>query len=129
MLAQEIPGQTLEATALVHEAYVLLVDLEEEQKWKHRGHFFAAKAEAMRRNGKIFTAGFRDPAQPEDVAQTILEAITCSEYRLRWPVGKDAVSFYRGRRTISDEDWVAMGDDLSDQEYNQRFADYFGIKL
>jgi RNA polymerase sigma factor (TIGR02999 family) len=49
MLAQEPAGQTLEATALVHEAYVRLVDSEEEQKWKHRGHFFAAAAEAMRR--------------------------------------------------------------------------------
>jgi len=49
MLAQEPSGQTLEATALVHEAYVRLVDAEEEQKWKHRGHFFAAAAEAMRR--------------------------------------------------------------------------------
>lgn len=49
MMAQEPPGQTLEATALVHEAYVRLVDSEEEQKWKHRGHFFAAAAEAMRR--------------------------------------------------------------------------------
>src|SRR2546425_1275935 len=83
----------------------------------------------IRRNGKLFAAGFRDPAQPDDVARTILEAITSSEYRLRWPIGKDAVGFYRGRPTISDEDWVAMGDALSDQEYNQRFADYFGIKL
>jgi RNA polymerase sigma factor (TIGR02999 family) len=49
MLAREPSGQTLEATALVHEAYVRLVDAEEEQKWKHRGHFFAAAAEAMRR--------------------------------------------------------------------------------
>ena len=49
MLAQEPAGQTLEATALVHEAYVRLVDGEAEQKWNHRGHFFAAAAEAMRR--------------------------------------------------------------------------------
>ena len=49
MLAKEPAGQTLEATALVHEAYVRLVDSNEEQKWKHRGHFFAAAAEAMRR--------------------------------------------------------------------------------
>ena len=48
-LAQEPPGQTLQATALVHEAYIRLVDSEEEQKWKHRGHFLAAAAEAMRR--------------------------------------------------------------------------------
>ena len=49
MLAQESAGQTLEATALVHEAYVRLVDTEVEQKWNHRGHFFAAAAESMRR--------------------------------------------------------------------------------
>ena len=48
-LAQEKPGQTLQATALVHEAYLRLVDTEEAQHWKSRGHFFAAAAEAMRR--------------------------------------------------------------------------------
>jgi RNA polymerase sigma factor (TIGR02999 family) len=48
-LAQEKPGQTLEATALVHEAYLRLVDVEKAQKWNSRGHFFAAAAEAMRR--------------------------------------------------------------------------------
>jgi RNA polymerase sigma factor (TIGR02999 family) len=48
-LAHEKPGQTLEATALVHEAYVRLVDVEKAQHWNSRGHFFAAAAEAMRR--------------------------------------------------------------------------------
>jgi RNA polymerase sigma factor (TIGR02999 family) len=48
-LAQEKPGQTLQATALVHEAYVRLVDVEKAQHWSSRGHFFAACAEAMRR--------------------------------------------------------------------------------
>jgi RNA polymerase sigma factor (TIGR02999 family) len=48
-LAQEAPGQTLEATALVHEAYLRLVDVEKAQHWNSRGHFFAAAAEAMRR--------------------------------------------------------------------------------
>ena len=48
-LAQEKPGQTLEATALVHEAYLRLVDVEQAQDWNSRGHFFAAAAEAMRR--------------------------------------------------------------------------------
>src|SRR5438876_8579843 len=50
-LAQEKPGQTLEATALVHEAYLRLVgrDDDDEQRWDGRGHFFAAAAEAMRR--------------------------------------------------------------------------------
>jgi RNA polymerase sigma factor (TIGR02999 family) len=48
-MAQEKPGQTLEATALVHEAYLRLVDVEKAQHWNSRGHFFAAAAEAMRR--------------------------------------------------------------------------------
>ena len=48
-LAQEKPGQTLEATALVHEAYIRLVDADKVQHWDSRGHFFAAAAEAMRR--------------------------------------------------------------------------------
>jgi RNA polymerase sigma factor (TIGR02999 family) len=48
-LAQERPGQTLQATALVHEAYLRLVDVEQVQHWDSRGHFFAAAAEAMRR--------------------------------------------------------------------------------
>src|SRR5262249_32111533 len=48
-LAQESPGQTLQPTALVHEAYLRLGDCEEAQHWDSRGHFFAAAAEAMRR--------------------------------------------------------------------------------
>jgi RNA polymerase sigma factor (TIGR02999 family) len=48
-LAQEQPGQTLQATALVHEAYLRLVDVDRVQPWDSRGHFFAAAAEAMRR--------------------------------------------------------------------------------
>jgi RNA polymerase sigma factor (TIGR02999 family) len=48
-LAQEKPGQTLQATALVHEAYLRLVDADQLQHWNSRGHFFAAAAEAMRR--------------------------------------------------------------------------------
>jgi RNA polymerase sigma factor (TIGR02999 family) len=48
-LAQEKPGQTLQATALVHEAYLRLVGDGQGQHWDYRGHFFAAAAEAMRR--------------------------------------------------------------------------------
>jgi RNA polymerase sigma factor (TIGR02999 family) len=48
-MAHERPGQTLQATALVHEAYVRLVDVDKAQHWNSRGHFFAAAAEAMRR--------------------------------------------------------------------------------
>jgi RNA polymerase sigma factor (TIGR02999 family) len=48
-MAQEKPGQTLQATALVHEAYIRLVDVDKAQHWNSRGHFFGAAAEAMRR--------------------------------------------------------------------------------
>ena len=48
-MAQESPGQTLQATALVHEVYLRLVGSEQGQHWDSRGHFFAAAAEAMRR--------------------------------------------------------------------------------
>jgi RNA polymerase sigma factor (TIGR02999 family) len=48
-IAQENPGQTLQATALVHEAYLRLVNTEQAQRWDSRGHFFAAAAESMRR--------------------------------------------------------------------------------
>ncbi len=48
-LANEKPGQTLQATALVHDAYIRLVDVEKAQHWDSRGHFFAAAAVAMRR--------------------------------------------------------------------------------
>jgi RNA polymerase sigma factor (TIGR02999 family) len=48
-LLQETPGQTLDPTALVHEAYLRLVESDQAQRWDGRGHFFAAAAEAMRR--------------------------------------------------------------------------------
>ncbi len=48
-LVNEKPGQTLQATALVHEAYIKLVDVDKAQHWNSRGHFFGAAAEAMRR--------------------------------------------------------------------------------
>ena len=48
-MAQENPGETLQATALVHEAYIRLVDVEQAQHFNSRGHFFAAAAESMRR--------------------------------------------------------------------------------
>jgi RNA polymerase sigma factor (TIGR02999 family) len=48
-MAEEKPGQTLQATALVHDAYIRLVDVEKAQHWNSRGHFFGAAAEAMRR--------------------------------------------------------------------------------
>jgi RNA polymerase sigma factor (TIGR02999 family) len=61
-LSRENPGQTLQATALVHEAYLRLVDVENAQTWNSRGHFFGAAAEAMRR---ILVENARRKAGPE----------------------------------------------------------------
>jgi NAD(P)-dependent dehydrogenase (short-subunit alcohol dehydrogenase family) len=83
----------------------------------------------MRRNGKIYAAGFRRAVQPQQVAETVLAAITAAEYKLRWPVGSDALGFVAGRPKLSDEDFVALGDDLEDAEYNARYRRYFGIEL
>jgi NAD(P)-dependent dehydrogenase (short-subunit alcohol dehydrogenase family) len=83
----------------------------------------------MRRNGKLYAAGFRRAVQPQQVAETILQAITSPEYKLRWPVGDDAVGYAAGRPKVSDEDYVALGGDLDDAEYNARYRRYFGIEL
>ncbi|XOV90308.1 MAG: SDR family oxidoreductase [Pseudomonadota bacterium] len=83
----------------------------------------------MRRNGKLFAAGFAAAVAPEAVAQTIFEAVESPNYRLRWPVGEDARGVIQGRPAISDEDWISMGADLTDDEYNERFYQYFGIRL
>lgn len=83
----------------------------------------------MRRNGKIFAAGFKRAVPPQVVAEAILEAATTDDYQLRWPVGPDAEGFYAARQTMRAEDWVAMGNNLSDSEYNAQFKALFGIDL
>ena len=73
-LAQEKPGQTLEATALVHDAYLRLVEGGQSQHWNSRGHFFAAAAEAMRRilvdnarrKGRLKRGGARQRVELDD---------------------------------------------------------------
>ena len=83
----------------------------------------------MRRNGKLFAAGFRNPGQPEAVAEAIYEAVTTERPRLRYPVGVDALGLSAGRARISDEEWVAMGGERSDEDYNARFKRHFGSDL
>lgn len=75
-IRNEQPGQTLQATALVHEAYVRLVGSDQEKSWDNRGHFFAAAAEAMRRillnrardKGRLKRGGDRQRIDLERVA-------------------------------------------------------------
>jgi len=83
----------------------------------------------MRRNSKMFVAGFKQATQPDVVADVILESVTTDNYKLRWPAGKDAHDMLAGRAKISDEDWVAMGDDLTDEQYNALYAERFNITL
>jgi len=83
----------------------------------------------MRRNGKLFAAGFARAVAPELVSETILEAIETQDYRLRWPVGPDAQGFMDARGKVAAESWIQMGAELSDEEYNAKFEEYFGIKL
>jgi RNA polymerase sigma factor (TIGR02999 family) len=81
-MAKEDPGQTLQATALVHEAYVRLVDVETAQHWDSRGHFFAAAAEAMRRiliecarrKRSLRAGGDRRRVDFDDAELTLLQA-------------------------------------------------------
>ena len=80
-LAQEAPGQTLQATALVHEAYLRLVGPEDAACWDNRGHFFAAAAEAMRR---ILIESARRKRGPESGGQLVRQ-----ELDLEHPVALD----------------------------------------
>ena len=83
----------------------------------------------MRRNGKFYSAGHRTNQPPEIVAEAILDAVESDSDRLRHVVGVDAESILRGRTAMRDEEWVAMGGDLSDDEYNAEFRARFGIEL
>src|SRR4051794_14135779 len=93
-LAQEKPGQTLEATALVHEAHLRLVDVEQAQPWNSRGHFFAAAAEAMRRilvdqarrkQADKHGGGRPRVELPEDLAARRRAPTTSWRWTRRWP--------------------------------------------
>jgi len=83
----------------------------------------------MRRNGKVFAAGFKRAVQPDVVADVIFESLTTDDYKFRWAVGPDAEGFMAARDNLSSEDWIAMGASLSDEEYNERFKTHFGIDL
>src|SRR3954449_9136035 len=81
-LAQEKPGQTLQPTALVHEAYLRLVDGPQAQGWNGRGHFFAAAAEAMRRILVDDARRKRRPKHGGDRRRLPLEAVdSTAEHR------------------------------------------------
>ena len=82
----------------------------------------------MRRNGKFYSAGFKAPASPRQYADAILTAISLPQYQFHWPVGVDAEDICRWAN-ITGEQWIQMGDDLIDGEYNERFLQYFNVQL
>ena len=81
-MAKEKPGQTLQATALVHEAYIRLVDTEKIQHWDSRGHFFAAAAESMRR---ILVEQARRKAGPKAGGGRQKVELSCVDPEIRGP--------------------------------------------
>ncbi len=82
----------------------------------------------MRRNGKMFSAGFKVGVQPEEVAKVMRQAVETDQYKLRWLVGEDSAGIVHGRRAISDEEFVAMGA-LDEPEYNDAFKKNFDVDL
>jgi len=127
--------------ALAHEVYrfgvrvvnvepgVILTNIFENSAEQTRYDKTSPYQPIMRRNGKVFAAGFKRAVSPDLVAETILEAVTTDDYRLRWPVGPDAEGLMAARNQIPAEEWVKMGDDLSDTEYNEKYESFFGISL
>jgi RNA polymerase sigma factor (TIGR02999 family) len=102
-MAKETPGQTLQATALVHDAYLRLVDVDHPQQWNGRGHFFAAAAEAMRRilietaraRGRVKHGGGLvrvDLEQVADVAVTPIEGLLALDDALTRLESTDAMA-------------------------------------
>jgi RNA polymerase sigma factor (TIGR02999 family) len=79
-MAAEAPEQTLQATALVHEAYLRLVDGDQSANWESRGHFFAAAAEAMRR---ILVERARRKVRRDEIQQSMSVMRSSSRCR-RW---------------------------------------------
>lgn len=108
---------------------VIMTSIFENAKAQTRFDRSSPYVDLMRRNGKFYSAGHRANQPPEIVADAILDAVESDSDRLRYVVGADAESLLRGRQAMRDEDWVAMGADLSDDEYNAEFRARFGIEL
>lgn len=108
---------------------VIMTSIFENAKAQTRFDRSSPYVDLMRRNGKFYSAGHRANQPPEIVADAIFDAVESDSDRLRYVVGADAESLLRGRQAMRDEDWVAMGADLSDDEYNAEFRARFGIEL
>lgn len=86
-------------------------------------------AQSMKRVGRIFSAGLKNPSQPEDVADAIIKAIESPDGALRWPVGADAEQFSKRRALSFSDDWIRLSGVESEDEYSQKFEDLFRIQI
>jgi len=85
-------------------------------------------APAMRRIGKMFAAGLKHPSSAEQVAATIIEAVTTTTPKLRWPVGNDAQGFYDAKVSSDSDEWLE-GAHCDEEEYVALFHRLYGIQL
>ena len=77
----------------------------------------------------FYTAGLTDPGHPSVVAETIYEAVTTDEPRLRWTCGWGANALATALDTVSDEDWVELGAIADDVEYRVKFSELYGLDI
>jgi NAD(P)-dependent dehydrogenase (short-subunit alcohol dehydrogenase family) len=84
--------------------------------------------DVMRRNGKLVAAGFRAGATPDDVAAAVLDALVDPDRHQR-PVGADAEAIFHRRAQVSLDDFIALGADVSDEDYRTWFSTNFAIDL
>jgi NAD(P)-dependent dehydrogenase (short-subunit alcohol dehydrogenase family) len=82
----------------------------------------------VRRLLLFYQMQMKTPSQPEDVARVVHEAVTTGAPRLRYPVGKDAELLIAGRKSMSDEDYVATGEDMSDDQYLDLLRRRYGFE-
>jgi NAD(P)-dependent dehydrogenase (short-subunit alcohol dehydrogenase family) len=83
----------------------------------------------MRRNGKLIAAGFREMTTPDDVAAVIVQAMTSTSDQVQWPAGADAVAIAEARSIAPLGEWVALGGDVADADYNAWFNRHLNIAL
>ena len=86
-------------------------------------------ATLMKRNGRFYAAGMQQGTPASVAADAVVRAATDETDQLRYVLGADAVGWIKGREVMSDEQWVAMGGEMSDDEYNRRFLEQFSIQL
>lgn len=77
----------------------------------------------------FYAAGLANPGQPSEVADVIHEAVTTSDYKLRWTCGWGGAELVAGRAALSDEDWVDLGSITDRDAYAERFNDVFGLDI